>query len=287
MISSWDDLRHLEALERLGSAGAAGRELGVAASTVYRRIAALEQSVGFTCLVRGKGVTPAGRELAELARCTGTSLRGIAQRAKEQREEARGSVTLTTVDGFAPLLMAPLAELSASYPSLRVHVHISDAGLSLRKNQAELGLSLVQTPPSTLIGRKLFPIRFGVYGTATHVDAPERARWVVLGPPLEGSWLGRWENQHVPSGKIAAATASRRLFVDLVAAGVGIGLVPAPLAELRSELVELTSYRPLTAGLERPAWLLFPPELRQDVRVSTVAKVVAKHLTRSTAATSR
>lgn len=281
MISSWDDLRHLEAFERLGSASAAGRELGVAASTVYRRIAALEASVGFACLVRGKGITPAGRELAELARATDVSLRGIEQRAKERHEDARGTVTLTTLDGFAPLLGPPLRELSADYPHLRVDVHISDTGLSLRKHQADIGLSLVQTPPGALIGRKLFSIRFGVYGVPALTAEPDRARWVVLGHPLEGSWLGRWEREHVPPSKIAAATASRRLLVDLVASGVGIGLLPAPLADPLSGLVELTSYRPLTAALERPAWLLFTPDLRGDARVATVVKVLARHLRRA------
>jgi len=117
MISSWDDLRHLEALERLGSASAAGRELDVAPSTVYRRIAALEKAVGFTCFLRGKGVTQAGRELARLARSTAVALTGIAQRTREQREEARGTVTLTTIDGFAPLLVAPLNALAATCPA--------------------------------------------------------------------------------------------------------------------------------------------------------------------------
>lgn len=278
MISSWDDLRHLEALERLGSAKAAGRELGVAPSTVYRRVSALEQAVGFACLVRGKGITPAGRELADLARSTGASLRGIAARARVRREEARGTVTLTTIDGFAPLLVKPLGELSAANPMLKVHVHISDTGISLRKGEAEIGLSLVQSPRGELVGRRLFGIRFGVYGTRDLAAAPERARWVVLGAPLEGSWLGRWEQAHVPSERVAAATASRRLFVELVAAGVGIGLLPVPLAEGCPELVEIPSFRASTGGLERPAWLLFAPELRHDARVSTVVRVIAKHL---------
>ncbi|MFT3768515.1 MAG: LysR family transcriptional regulator [Minicystis sp.] len=280
MGPSWDDLRHLEAFERLGSAGAAGRELGVAASTVYRRVAALEESVGFTCLVRGKGITTAGRELAELARSTNASLQGITQRAAQRYEEASGAVTLTTIDGFAPLLSAPLAELSAAFPLLRVNVHVSDTGLSLRKNEAEIGLSLVRAPPGALIGRKLFPIRFGVYGTRALAADPDRARWIVLGPPLEGSWLGRWEAEHVPRSRIAAATASRRLFVELVAAGVGLGLLPAPLADAHPDLVELTSYKPRTADLERSAWLVFRPELRRDARVATVMKVLTRHLHR-------
>ncbi|AKT36463.1 LysR family transcriptional regulator [Chondromyces crocatus] len=281
MISSWDDLRYLEAFERLGTAGAAGRELGVAASTIYRRVAALEQSVGFPCLVRGRGITPAGRELAQLARTTGNSLQSIAQRASEQRDEVRGPVVFATLDGLEPLLSAPFAELSILHPQLRVDVHITAACPSQRDPPADLALTLLRKPPPTYVGRKLLTIRFGVYGTRALASDPERARWVVLGEPLDKSWIGRWEREHVPREQVAAVTTSRRMFLDLVTAGAGVGLLPEALAENHPELVELTSYRERSADLERPAWLLVPPELRNDVRITTVVKVLSKHLRRS------
>ncbi|APR79630.1 Transcriptional regulator, LysR family protein [Minicystis rosea] len=278
MISSWDDLRYLEALDRLGAATAVGRELGVAPSTVYRRITALEQSVGFACLARGRGITAAGRELASLARSTGVALSGIARRAREQREEVRGTATITTIDGFAPLLVAPLAELAATCPHLRVDVHISDTGLSLRKHQAEIGISLLEKPHATLVGRKLFPVRFAVYGTRALAADPEEARWITLGAPLHTSWLGQWESAHVPRNRIALATASRRLVVDLVAAGAGIGLLPSRLAALHPDLVEIPSYSASTAALTRPAWILTHPDVHRDARVSVVMKLVTEHL---------
>jgi len=49
----WDDLRYLEALTRHGSATAAAREIGVAVSTVYRRLGALEESLGGPVVVKG------------------------------------------------------------------------------------------------------------------------------------------------------------------------------------------------------------------------------------------
>jgi DNA-binding transcriptional LysR family regulator len=281
MLSSLDDLRYLEAFERLGSAAAAGRDLDVAPSTVYRRIAALEQAVGFACLARTRGITPAGRELAALARSTTTALAELTRRARAKREELKGTITLTTIDGFAPLLVAPIAALAAAYPLLRVDVHISDGGLSLRRGQAEIGLSLLQDPPATLVGRRLFQVQFGVFASRALAAEPERARWVVLGAPLHTSWLGQWEREHVPRDKIALATPSRRLLVDLIAAGVGLGLMPVRLSLDRPELVELRSFRQSTAPLTRPAWLLTHPDLRRDARVSVVMKELARHLVSS------
>jgi DNA-binding transcriptional LysR family regulator len=280
MLSSLDDLRYLEAFERLGSAAAAGRSLDVAPSTVYRRIAALEQAVGFSCLARTRGITSAGRELAALARSTSVTLAEITRRARERREELKGTITITTIDGFAPLLVAPIATLAAAYPQIRLDIHISDVGVSLRKGQAEIGLSLLADPPTTLVGRRLFAVNFGVFANRSVAADPERARWVVLGPPLHTSWLGRWEREHVPRDKVALATPSRRLLTDLIAAGVGIGLMPNRLAVDRPELVELRSYRASTAPLTRPAWLLTHPDLRSDTRISVVMKELAKQLIR-------
>jgi DNA-binding transcriptional LysR family regulator len=278
MMPSWDDLRILEVLERLGSANAAGRELGVAPSTIYRRIAALEEAVGFACVVRGAGPTPAGRELAELARSTGVAIKTIAQRSQQSRVHVRGVVTLTTLDGFTPLLAAPLAELSSTHPDLRVDVHISDVGASLRKRDADIALSLTQRPRDNLIARRLFDIHFAVFGLAKLAAAAKTARWVVLGQPLESSWLAQWEHVHVPRPRVAASSASRLLLVEMVRAGVGLGLLPRPLAIAHPELVEVEAFTQSASSLSRPAWLLYQPELRGDARVSTVVQVLSRWL---------
>lgn len=157
---------------------AAGRDLGVAPSTIYRPIAALEEAAGFACLDRGKGITAAGRELAELARSTGS-------RERHAIEGAR------------------------------------------------------------------FAVRSGSrQSTASRLSSSLRS----------------------PS------SPSRRLLVELVASGAGLGLLPVKLAAGLSELVELSSYRPSCADLARPAWLFMHPEVRRDARVAAVTKVLVEHL---------
>lgn len=92
--------------------------------------------------------------------------------------------------------------------------------------------------------------------------------------------LSSWDDlrEHVPTARIALATASRRLFVDLVAAGAGIGLLPTRLAGEAPELVELKSFAPKVAELTRSIWLLTHPDVRHDARVKVVMKVLSSHL---------
>lgn len=274
---SLDDLLHLEALERLRSAKAAGRALGVDSSTVYRRVAALEQALGVRCLSRGNGLTDAGRELAAFGRETKSRLLGMARQRRDRDQAVAGTVTLTSLDGFAPLLVAPLAELAARHPALTVIVHISDRGLSLRRREAHLALSTTPKPPEHLVGRRLFSVQYAVFGRPELAQSGVSAPWVVLGAPIDRSPEGEWERAHVPDGAARIVTPSRRLFVDLVAAGVGLGLLPRKLAAAHPDLVEATNHKSGLAALRRPAWALTHPELAGDARVSALMDVLARH----------
>jgi len=275
---SLDDLRHLEALVRLGSAAAAGRELGIAASTVYRRVGSLEAALGVRCLIRGEGVTPVARRLAELARRTGDNLIAISRLAQEEPEAVSGTVTITTIDGFAPLLAGPIAALARASPTLTINLHISDKGLSLRRRHADIALSVLRQPSPHLIGRRLFPIDFGVFAAPGVPTAPGEARWVILGWPLQSTLEARWERAHVPSEAVAIATPSRRAFVDLVVAGVGIGLLPRKLAALHPQLVEVEAHSVTSSALQRTAWLLTHPELRGHARIAIVMRTLGNYL---------
>lgn len=275
---SWDDLRYLEATERLGSAAEAGRELGVATSTVYRRIDALERALGVRCLIRGEGLTDVARELSELARRTGTKLIEIGRSAQRQHEAVQGSITISTVDGFAPLLAEPMAALTRSCPDLRVNLHISNKGLSLRKRQADIAVSVAERPGPHLIGRRLFDVEYGVFGTPERAEDETQRRWIVLGWPLQTTREARWERARVPTEAVAVATPSRRVFIDMVAGGLGVGLIPRRLARMHPRLVELEAFRSDAEELTRPAWLLTHPELRGSTRVSVVMRTLAEHL---------
>lgn len=275
---SWDDLRYLEAVARLGSARLAGRELGVATSTVYRRITALEEALGAPCLKRGDGVTEIAHRLAELARRTATEIVAIGRSGTGEQLQVSGSVTISTVDGFVPLLSGAVGALAAACPRLKINLHISDTGLSVRKRQADIALYIADKPAVHLVGRRLFSVDFGVYGTAEQAARPDEARWIVLGWPLQTTREARWERARVDADSVAVATPSRRAFVDLVAAGLGLGLMPRRLAAMRPELVEVESFRDDVASLTRPAWLLTHPELAGHLRIKAVLQTFAAHL---------
>lgn len=276
----WDDLRCLDALVREKTVGAAARQLGISSSTLYRRIAALEAATGTRCLVRGTGpteLTEAGKILAGAAQRTREAILRVVGEVKSDDARLAGEVSLTTVEGMMPFLGAPLAELAELNPDLRIRLHLSDTGPSVRRREVDVAIGVMERPPADCWGRRLFRIRYGVFGTeeATRRDP---LRWVVLGPPMDRVPEGQWEAAHAEH--VALATASRGGIVTLVRAGAGVGLLPRPLASLHPELVELRRYRSSLETLERVAWILTHESARKTPRIAAVAQVLVKHLSK-------
>ena len=149
----WDDVRVLLALHRHGTAAAAGRALGMATSTVYRRLSALENEVGAACIERGAVpavLTETGRALVEAAETFHSGLAQVRAGVARATEEVEGSVSLTTVEGFQPFLVSPLAALAARHPALLVDVHLGNDGPSVRRREVDLAISIVPNPPAGL-----------------------------------------------------------------------------------------------------------------------------------------
>ncbi len=272
---NWDDLRFLEALCRLGSASAAASELGVSASTVYRRIAALEEALGVPCIVRGDGeATPTeiGRSFLAVGAQMRREMARVVGQARDESTGMQGSVGLTTTEGFLPLLEEPLRALTQAHPALEVDLQLENFGPSVRRHEIDVAISVVVDPPPGLLSRRLAPVEYGVFGTAEALTPP--VRWVITQAPRLG--LGAWEQRH--AGDVVLRSNSRAATTAMLRRGVGVGLMPRRLAELHPELVELESFRESVAVLTHPVWVLFHPERKQNARIRALVDILVEHL---------
>ena len=280
---SWDDLRYVEALDRLGQARRAGRELGTSVSTVYRRIAALEAIVGARCVETGGAgglrLTAIGRSLAVIARGVDTSIAEVTQQARFAESDVSGEVSLTTTEGFVPLVSATLATLCERHPRLTVALHVADQGPSVRRREVDVALSLIPSPPPSLRGRRLFAIRYGVFGTAAAARS-DPLRWVIRGASFANTVQAAWEKEH--ASDVAIRTTSLSTTMALLRAGVGVAVLPERLARLEPDFVEVERYRTLLNGLERTAWILTHPDIHAVPRVRVLVDALVAALARET-----
>lgn len=123
-LPSIPSLLALEALERLGTASAAGAELGLTQSAVSHQLASLEAQLGVTLLRREKGrlaLTPAAQDFVSEARAC---LQRLSQASLTLRANpGGGSLSLAILPAFGMRWLAPrLADFARSHPEVTVNL---------------------------------------------------------------------------------------------------------------------------------------------------------------------
>lgn len=123
-LPSIPSLLALEALDRLGTASAAGEELSLTQSAVSHQLAALEGQLGVTLIRREKGrlsLTPAAQDFVAEAR---GALHRIAQAALTlQANPQGGTLSLAILPAFGMRWLAPrLAAFAKAHPEVTVNL---------------------------------------------------------------------------------------------------------------------------------------------------------------------
>ena len=245
---SLERLRVLHAVSTTGSVAGAARTLHVTTSAVSQQLARLEREIGQTLVERhGRGVrlTDAGTLLARRA---GDLLTQV-ERVEADLAEHSGAVTgPLTVGAFATaargLLPGVLADLRSRHPDLSVSLaelepHEAVPGV----RRGTLDLAVVQdwpdnplVVPAELARRHLLDDAFDAALPATH---PLAGRSTVAITELAGDdwitwstgqichdWLIRTLWHPGPGPRVAHTASEHSTQLALVAAGLGVALIP-------------------------------------------------------------
>lgn len=277
----WTDLRTFGALLRTGSLAAAARELRVDATTVGRRVTALERVIGVPLVrvERGRRVaTEAGAIVAEAAEDVTRRLVDVAHALDAARGEARGGVRLTTTEILATAILAPaLPALRRAHPGITLTIDTSPGVLDLARGEADLALRFVAPAEAGVVRRRLGAIPTSAWASAAHLRAARRggrldpAALAIVSYGAGGRPESEWLAAQLPGASVALRTGSVGVALEAVAAGVGVGVLPDRSAAERS-LVKVTQ---LGAPPERTLWLVLEPRAAKVPRIRAVAEWVA------------
>lgn len=236
----WDDVRLFLALCRGRTVGEAAAALGVDASTVSRRLAALEEALATTLFDRGRsGIAPteSAEQLMPLAEEMEQTMLRFANVTAGLEREASGPVRIACPPDVAEVIVVPLLRaLLAKHPRLRVELEPGEAVLDLTRREADLALRTVRPTGGDLIVTRLATTRWIVAASPKQARALGKLRawsdapWIGWGERLEGIAPARWYQKHV-AGTPLVRSDSFRVQLAAVAAGVGVALVPEASAE--------------------------------------------------------
>ncbi len=278
----WDDARVLLALLRARSLSRAGALLEVNASTVSRRLDALERGLGARLFDRTPdGVLPTA--LAEALAAHAEAMERAASElvlAAEGREAAvEGEVRLTALPGGMEYLVAPaLARLLARHPRLRLTLDASVAYADLTRREADLALRSVRPTSGDLLVRKLGEGTGGLFASPGYAAELGRlralgdARWITWGDDLAHLEAARFVSEHVPTEAVHVRTSHLGTQLAAAQAGVGVLLVDRTVARARG-LAEVSLAAVRERGLPRlrsELWLVVHRALRNVPRIAAV-----------------
>ena len=284
----WSDLRYALAVGRQGSPGAAARELGVNATTVQRRLDALERRLGarlFDRSRRGYEPTEAGALVLDQARRMADQADEIERQVLGRDRELGGPLRVTTAFVVMEhLLPQPLADFARRYPGIEVEVvenaflvdrsrrHAEAAGGA--RQEADVALRLSANVAEHLVGRQLGQTHCRVYARRDAPDLPQTvqplatllrdAPWVAFERDATHRVYDRWMRQQLAQAQVRVRVDIFNAVAAMLRTGIGVGILPSFMQDSHPELIAVSDPIP---ELSVPVWMLTHPDLRQTARV--------------------
>lgn len=276
---SWDDLRLFLALSRAGSVRAGGEALGLAHSTLSRRLEALEGRLR-TALVqrlpRGVALTEAGRMLAQRAERMEEEIDAARREIDGRDLELAGEVRATMPDLLATeVLTDAVASFARRHPAIELEVMVSYEALDLGRREADVAVRftrLGEAPPEHLVGRLVAVSFAAAFASPGYLEGHDLGAGPGDGRP-KGSWLGWGDGIPWPpwvrDGPLPHLPARGRLnnaVMQLAAAraGMGLAMIPCCLGDRDPGLVRATR---APARPARDVWVLTHEDLRRTARM--------------------
>lgn len=269
----WDDLRAFLAVARGGTLAAAGQELGVDASTVHRRIAALEEALGEQLFLRdprGYALTELGEGLVPHAEQADEAVHAVRRAVTGGDASARGPVRLTMAETLVEMVAPHLDALRAAHPGVVPELSVDPRLVDLGR-ETDVALRVSATPPEAAVGRRLGRVGWAVYGMP---GATLDGRWVVY-QGLDQVAAVRWRRRVHPDVHVAlrvnGVSAMQRALPGLRA----VGLLPCYCGDHTPGLVRLGAP---VAEAATDLWLLVHADLRRSARVRALVDFLVPRL---------
>lgn len=275
----WGDLRYFLALAREGSLSGAARKLGAEHTTVSRRVAALEASLGirlFDRAPRGFQLTPEGEEIAELAHRIEDKVFGIERLADASDVGVQGVVRISAPPAIASYyLTLRLVSLKRKHPGIQLELIGDSRAASLSRREADIAVRLSRPEESAMVARRVGAVAHGLYGARTYLaeTTPEQRAYIgydeSLGHVAQQQWILALCGGH----PLAFRSNELACLHQAAAAGAGLAALPRFIGDTdpRLERVAVDGAESAT----REVWLLVHADLRKSPRVRVVLDHIA------------
>lgn len=281
----WDDLRFFLAVARHGSLTAAARELGVAQSTVGRRLATLEISLGVRLLHRtpdGYVLTLAGESVRNQARRVEAEALALVRGVAGRDAKLEGTVRVTCAETVAAHILAPcFAALQVRHPDILVELIPDPRELSLAMRETDIAVRLTRPTQNDLITRRIGRFAFALYVGSDYIERHGRPdfdsgcighRFMVLVDDISGNAQTVWLEDLTQKARLGLQTTSHEAVLAATRDNAGLACLARFRADNDSKLVELETPTP---SPKTDIFLVVHKDNRSTPRVRAVLNAIA------------
>jgi DNA-binding transcriptional LysR family regulator len=289
---NWDLLQSFLAIARAGRLTVAARRLGIDHSTLSRRLAALEASLGATLFERtmtGYTLTTHGENLLRHAEGMESTVIALQSEMADSRSTVSGAVRIGAPDGFGTAFLAPaVGRLSQAHPGLDIQIVATPRNFSLSQREADIAITLSRPSHGRLHARLLTDYALGLYAAADRRELWQDIATVedcaakpfisyiddmIFAPELD--YLSSVARGIVPRIKSSNLIAQYQATV----AGAGLCVLPCFLVAGDARLARVLPGVELT----RSFWLLVHSDMRDLARIRVTADFIADEVRRAKA----
>ncbi|PTN12045.1 LysR family transcriptional regulator [Nitrosomonas aestuarii] len=240
-MGQFEDMHVFIRVVDAGGIGRAAEQLGLAKSAVSRKLADLETRLGVRLLnrtTRTSSLTEAGRTFYERSIKIVDDIAELNTLTKASQATLEGTINLAAPLSFGLSHLAPAIDSFIKlHPELTININFSDRQVDLVEEGMDLALRIADLKDSSLVARKLSPIRtllcasphyLQEYGTPKTVYELKQHRLLHYNLSNTSSWkfVDKQGAQHsIPvSAKIVANNGD--FLKDMAIAGHGIIMMP-------------------------------------------------------------
>ncbi|WP_394838778.1 LysR family transcriptional regulator [Pendulispora rubella] len=293
MTESWDDLRFFLAIARHKTRTAAAAALCVDATTVGRRIRALERRFDARLFARGPNglvLTPAGLALAPRAEAVESQVLAAEGALGGADSRLEGMLRITSSEGLSSYVLAPrLVEFRREHPAIRISICAENRTLDLVRHEADVAVRLFRPREPSLVARRVGALALHLYASDEYLRRAGPLRklrdlaahdWVGFDASLDRTPPSRWMHEHATASRCVLRSNSTTVVLAACAAGHGIAMAPACFTK---HFLGLERVLPKVA-LEAEVWAVTHPDLYPSARVKALLAWLGRTLATSSSA---
>jgi DNA-binding transcriptional LysR family regulator len=294
-----DNIRLFLKIAEKGSMVAAGREVGLSATTVSERLAALEAHYGvvlFNRTTRSLSLTDEGRTLIEGAKVVLAEVEDLDTRIRHGAEAISGPIRISApVDLGRSIISELIARFTEKHPAVSVELSLSDGYVDIVGEGFDLALRFGTVTDSSLRARRLGEYRRVVCAAPRYLEArgiPRKPSDLAehnclvmrFGRNLDNLW-------HFGSGKTSQVVMVRgnkivndgSLVRQWALAGHGIILKSELDVTADLKTGKLIAILDDHASPANPLQMMYPPGRAQPRRVKALAEELSNAMARASA----